>query len=362
MSDNSVLTRAELVRKRRQEQDFLLSEKPPSPPQKPTRHQRAKIKQNQTAGSKNRSLPPLTARGVVNDFEFERRKNYNQHRFNAVLSLPRPTLLAQDKPLLRLRFGWRFLSFLLLVLFGTALYLLWSLPQFHVNAARVTGNQHIPADEINAVLGLNGSPVIFLAPDQIEAVLYGAFPELISVEATVRLPNTLTVNITERQPIIKWRQDGNYTWIDETGVAIRPRGDLPGLITVEALSAPPNLVAPENPPQGQTTAPTPYISLETVKAIQILSTYIPEGTVILYDSLAGLSWNDGRGWQAVFGNSVEDMALKVRVYQTLVDWLIQRNIQPSLINVAYPNAPFYRLDHAGSEVQTLEETMSSEAE
>ena len=35
----------------------------------------------------------------------------------------------------------------------------------------------------------------------------------------------------------------------------------------------------------------------------------------------------------------------------MVDWLLQRGIRPILINVAYPNAPFYRVEQAEIEVE-----------
>jgi hypothetical protein len=39
---------------------------------------------------------------------------------------------------------------------------------------------------------------------------------------------------------------------------------------------------------------------------------------------------------------VQDMPLKVRVYQSLVDSLSKRGITPLFISVMYPDAPFYR--------------------
>jgi hypothetical protein len=237
-----------------------------------------------------------------------------------------------------------------------------------VTAAHITGNQRIPTDEINGVLGLSGYPVFMLTPNQLEARVLHNYPELAAVKASISLPNVVTVNVTERQPIIMWQQDGDYTWIDETGTAFRPRGEAPGLIVVQALSAPPAPPKPapldsqagESTPTeqaltsasaDQTSGTAPFISEETIKALIALAPYVPPGTPILYDSATGLSWTDGRGWHAVFGLSGDDTETKVRVYQAMVDWLTQRGIRPILINVAYPSAPFYRLEQAGTEVQ-----------
>jgi hypothetical protein len=64
---------------------------------------------------------------------------------------------------------------------------------------------------------------------------------------------------------------------------------------------------------------------------------------ILYDAKSGFGWNDPRGWRAYFGMTARDVELKMRVYESLVTSLIQRGIQPALINVTYPAAPYYRL-------------------
>jgi hypothetical protein len=52
---------------------------------------------------------------------------------------------------------------------------------------------------------------------------------------------------------------------------------------------------------------------------------------------------DGRGWTVWFGSSALQMDMRLRVYTVLVDSLAQRGISPTFINVAYPNAPYYRL-------------------
>jgi hypothetical protein len=308
------------------------------------------VKKTSRASSRSRSraLPPITARGVVNEFAIERRKKAGKRRYTAAFSLPRPLLqMLPSMPRERIRPGWRLLSFVLVLLFATGLYLFLSLPLFSVSAARITGNQRITADELNAALELNGRPIFLLTPEKIKENALQAYPELASIDVTVDLPNIVRVKVTERQPIIQWQQDSGYAWIDETGTAFRPRGEAPGLIVVQALNPPPAL----NEPFANPLVPAQFISVETVKALTALAPYVPPGTPILYDPATGLSWTDGRGWQAVFGLSDEDVEGKVRVYQSLVDWLTQRGIRPNLINVAYPGAPFYRAER----VETQEE-------
>jgi len=71
---------------------------------------------------------------------------------------------------------------------------------------------------------------------------------------------------------------------------------------------------------------------------------VPSGTPIIYDPKAGLGWTDPRGWTVQMGDITEDMALKLRLYETIVAWFEANHIVPILVNLEYPDAPYYRLE------------------
>jgi hypothetical protein len=60
-----------------------------------------------------------------------------------------------------------------------------------------------------------------------------------------------------------------------------------------------------------------------------------------YDAVHGLSYQDGRNWRGYFGVGAE-MAQKLAVYETLVDNLLSRGIQPMVISVEDLKTPYYR--------------------
>ncbi len=153
------------------------------------------------------------------------------------------------------------------------------------------------------------------------------------------LPNTVSVHVVERKPVVRWEQGDGYTWISEEGIAFRPHGDMPGLIAVVALSAPPI----EGIVSSDPLTPAPFLSPEMVKTLKGLAGHVPPGMQIFYDASFGFGWNDPRGWKVYFGTSASDVELKMRVYESMVASLTQRGIQPALINVTYPTAPYYRL-------------------
>ena len=322
MSDKRQLSRAEEVRMRRRQQ--------------------AQKRLTHSSVLATRPLPPVTSRGGATAATYMQPQKSSRpstkRRYQAAFSMPGVQVRMPSISVPRFEVGWRLFSVFLSLLLGTALYLAWTQPMFQATPALVSGNQRLSADEINAVLNSTGQPIFMLMPDDMETRLRLNYPELASAKVTLGLPNIVNVSVVERQPIILWQQNGGYTWIDGSGIAFRPRGNADNLIVVNALAAPVP-AAPSTDP----LSPVPYITTDTVKAIQMLAPNVPDGSVLTYDSQDGLGWTDSRGWKVAFGTDPENMALKLRVYQSLVASVLQRGIYPTFISVQYANAPYYRL-------------------
>jgi len=320
MSEKKELTRAEMVRIRRERETVQ--------------------RMHRAAQEAARPAPPIVARAkkdVVKPKNKPARPGRARRRFQIALHLPRADFRAIRIP--RLRLGWRSFSFILAAILGLVVYLAFQSPKFRVVEAKITGNQLLAPSEINAVMKVAGRPIFVLIPSDLETRLRLNYPELVSVKVEVALPNLVSVNTVERLPIIRWEQAGGYTWISEDGIAFRPRGEVLGLIPVVALSGP----ALEGNVSIDPLTPAPYISSEMVRALKGLVSRVPPGEPILYDAGLGFGWNDPRGWRVYFGTSASDVELKMRVYEAMVSSLTQRGIRPALINVTYPTAPYYRM-------------------
>ncbi len=316
MSEKKDLSRAEQVRLRRESNTTR-------------RVQRAR--KNAT-----RPAPPVTSRKRGTGAAPKRKPVQNARRRYQValsaasdarsLSIPRPHL------------GIRLVSFLLVLLLGSAIYGAYNLPFFRVIQAQVTGNHIIPAEELSAAMNVSGQPIFLLKASDLETRLRLNYPELVSAKVKISLPNVVAVDVVERKPVVRWEQGGGYTWIAEDGVAFRPRGEMPELISVTAVSAPTLDLKASDP-----LNPVPFISTEMVQALKGLAGHVPPGVSILYDPKLGFGWNDPRGWSVYFGTKSNDVELKMRVYESMVNSLTQRGIRPVMINVTYPTAPYYRI-------------------
>jgi len=317
MNEKKELSRSELVRLRR-EQDHA--------------------KRMQRAVKEATRPVPVTTRTRAESVQPKRKTARNtRRRFQIALPAARDNVRSISIP--RPRFGMRFLSFVIVVLLATGLYLAFNLPALQVTEAQLTGNQLLSPAEVNSVMGVAGQPIFLVMPSEMETRLRLNYPELVSVKVDVTLPNLVTVNVTERQPLIRWEQGGGYTWVAEDGVAFKPRGEMSGLIPVLALSAPPVEGTVSTDPLN----PAPFISTEMVQALKGLASHAPAGVPIIYEADMGFGWNDPRGWRVYFGMKASDVELKVRVYESMVNQLTQRGIRPALINVMYPTAPYYRM-------------------
>jgi cell division protein FtsQ len=270
-----------------------------------------------------------------------------RHRYDIAMTSPygragsyeRPKAPAISMP--KISIGPRLLSFLLTVLCAAGLYTMFSMDPFIVRNASILGNNRVGVEQIANVLGVANQPAALLNPAEIEYNILAAFPDIASASVEVDLPARVVVTVSERQPVVVWQQDGQTTWVDAQGYAFAPRGDVQGLVTVTSTGAPP---IPANLNLSQTIGARAFLTSDLSAAIVTLSPLVPEGATLVFDPAYGLGWSDPRGWRVYFGHSDGDAAIKYQVYQSMVDYLTKHNIQPTLISVEYPDAPFYRIE------------------
>ena len=308
MKKKETLTRAEAVRQRRATQ-------------KKPRKQRSPI-----------AAPSAPARS----------KNLRTRRYeSATLNPAREGLRPITMP--AFQWNWRIASALLAILLSISIYFAFASAYFKVAAPTISGSQRLSVGEIASTLQLNGKSIFLLTPRAIERDLQLTFPSLSSVSVHVKLPNQVYVNVTEREPLIAWhQQEGGMAWIDAEGIAFPVHGQVDGLVTITALGSPPAPLM--DTATRNELAPPPFIAPEIVSALQALAPHAPQGTPIIYDPQYGLGWNDPRGWTVRFGDITDEIALKLRIYETMVAWFAENNTHPILVSVVQPHAPFYRTE------------------
>jgi hypothetical protein len=234
--------------------------------------------------------------------------------------------------------GSRWASGAMTLVLGFLLYTLWTASTFTVNAAVVSGNERLTAEDVYGQMSVSGEPIFKAVPAKIEQDLRTAFPDLASVKVHIRLPNRIIVDVVERNPLLAWYQDEAVTWVDAEGVAFMPRGEVQGLIAVAASAPPPVLT----PAESDTVFAHVFLAPEMVQALVNLSPNVPAGVTMAYDPKYGAGWQDPRGWSVYFGQNIQEIPMKLSIYQSIVTTFIRQGIQPTIISVAYLDAPFYK--------------------
>ena len=325
--------------------------------------------------------PPVMVRGATSYFPSEKtrkRRGKTRRRYDVALGVPGAEMRLPSMPIVRV--GWRLVSFALVALLGFALYTLWTSPRFRVESAEIFGLERLTSSQINQALDINNRPIFTLSPGQIESQLESQFPELSSVAVQISLPASLMITVTERTPVLTWKQEGEIKLVDAEGYAFPLRSDgttgvaeaLNGPI-VEASSAPPPLTPSASAPgeslnlaklkliTGQTATSSPakdessaanealaaskgqdFLDPQMVSAILELAKALPPGKPILYSDRHGLGWKDDGGWDVYVGD-MKNMQMKLSVYQAMVKYLQSQEIEPAMISVEYIHAPYYRL-------------------
>jgi cell division protein FtsQ len=355
--DRTTITRAEAIRRRKEEEEKrrekaapkTISRLKPAPKPKPVAKPKpaapksaaklisahkpaARSKAERTAPRAN--LSPVSASRLRHRYDiamnssYGRAEGYNRSKAPTI-SIPKISI------------GPRLLSFLFVALCAAGLYYMFSMDPFIVREASVVGNNRVGVDQIANILGVANQPAALLNPAQIEYNILATFPEIATASVEVNLPANVVVTVSERQPVVSWLQDGQTTWVDAQGYAFPPRGDVSGLVTVTSVGAPP---IPANLDLNQTIGARPFLTSDLSAAVVTLSPLVPEGATLVFDPGYGLGWSDPRGWRVFFGHSNGDAALKFQVYQSMLDYLTKHEIQPVLISVEYPNAPYYRVE------------------
>ena len=264
----------------------------------------------------------------------------------------------------RIRVGWRAASFLLLGFLSFVLYQFWYSPAFTVEKTHISGLRWIESSAVDRALDATGQQIFALNSEGMRQVLEGEFPEFSDVQVSVVMPNTVFITVTERVPVVVWKQAGKIQAVDAEGYAYTARDEtvLSSLPSVEASGDPPYagpvdftiLLNEEDNPQvieekpkdeeepDAEVEPTRFLFPEMVSAILTMAEKAPQDATLIYDPAHGLGWKDRRGWDVFFG-SLQDMDMKLLVYRAILDSLKGDEMRPALISVEYVHAPYYRL-------------------
>jgi POTRA domain, FtsQ-type len=215
-------------------------------------------------------------------------------------------------------------------------------PRFAVASVRVAGNALVSQAEVESALGLRGVNLFWV--DRREAA--GRLLLLAPVRAatvTPELPDTVRVQLVERQPVALWLS-GNETYlVDREGVILAPiHADAP---PPRACGGPPCLTV--SVPDGPPLAAGDRVDAAALAAAGRLATLLPSAgiqpTAFRWSpAVAGLEVPTADGWSARFDGRHDDLERQVATLQLVRGQLAQTGVAPQLIDVRFRDRPYYR--------------------
>jgi hypothetical protein len=255
--------------------------------------------------------------------------------------------------------GWRLLSFFLVCVLSFAIYTAVTAPALIVNEPEVFGIQRLTVNDIDVIAEIAGLPVFMVDPVESTTNLKAAFPELSEVNIKIVLPAAVVIDVVERQPVVAWHFDQQTLWIDAEGAIFPARGEpLEPLISISADVPPPLLPASqpvksdddkvtENteeklPDDSKGSMVDRRVDMSMLEGIVSLTEILPPDTTLAYDQQHGMGWSDPQGWNVFIGRRLDDLHIKMAVYERLVEKINQEDALPSIVSVAQVHAPYYR--------------------
>jgi len=150
-------------------------------------------------------------------------------------------------------------------------------------------------------------------------------------EATVSVewPVAVDVQVVEQEPVIVWEQGDERSWVDARGDVFPIRLDIPLLLPI--------VVDDSDSAAGLEV----HIAPEVVTGVLQLKDLRPSIERIHFDSVYGVSYQDGQNRRGYFGTG-SNMHLKLMVYDLLIEHLLERGVHPTVVNVADLEIPYYQ--------------------
>lgn len=231
---------------------------------------------------------------------------------------------------------------LLAAVFG--LHTLFTAPYFEVQQITIAGTrsgQLIAAIERLHLTGVN----IFLADTSADAASIKSLPPIADASVTRTLPNTLLVQVVERQPVLIWQVGATLYSVDAGGAIIgqvQQADGLPVIRDEHSLDQ-----------HGHPFAPGGKIDPKIIQMARQLLEQVPTASGItsftLRDTLLyGIVLFSAEGWQARFGGP-DNLQTKINELAAIVQLVRQQGQQLALIDLRFGYYPYYRLKSAGAE-------------
>ncbi len=216
---------------------------------------------------------------------------------------------------------------------GWLLYYSITSPYFAVREVTVSGNRLLDADQAREATGSMGRNVLLLDTRGIEQSVR-KISVVKEVRATVALPGAVSVDVTERAPLVVWQARGGSFLVDREGVVFSRQAPPDPVPMVRDLDGPAMEV-------GNRVDPTVLASIDTLQGV------LPQEAGLRplwfdYSRGTGIAVPVEGGPRVIFGDA-GDLDSKLANLAALRKHLEATKIQAEAIDLRFKDRPLYVL-------------------
>jgi cell division septal protein FtsQ len=222
---------------------------------------------------------------------------------------------------------WRRLVLLPLVVTLTfALLQFFMRDQFYVYSAEIRGNQRVPADQIYAASHVDKQHIFWIRPNQAAGQVKD-LPGIADAHVSMALPNKVTIEVQEREPLVAVQTISTTTWFAADGTALPQVGSAPPLRLIDTEGAASN-------GQGR-------LRLQVLADIQALHARLPDLTSVDFGAQEGLTFRSPGGFTVYLGNE-GNIATRLDLLQAVQGQIASRKTPPKVVDLRVDGNAYLR--------------------
>jgi hypothetical protein len=229
--------------------------------------------------------------------------------------------------------GTRALSLGIMTFAILSLYQFMQAGRYRVSLPEVNGAQMLSTAQVRSLARVEGQSIFLLDPMEIESRLEEA-AEVKESKVSLHWPNSVVIELEERNPVAAWNDGGRIWWLSNDGIAYIQHGERNDLIRISSEVGTLNLTSDEL---------APAIEPEVLEGVSELQTHLPLVDSWNYDRDQGLGFVDAQGRQVYFGNG-SMASQKAATYRAIAEKLDSEQIPATVISVTDHNAPYYSVE------------------
>lgn len=251
---------------------------------------------------------------------------------------PRPVkghILLDEKAERRLRrIRWRRIGVALGLMFGIAgMVGLYFSPLLRVQSVEVVGATTVNPDFVAQIADLEGESMLRVSPAQIESEIE-RLPMVLNATVKRKWPNSVRIEISERQPWGLWQSGGEQYVIDAEGFVLSGVAAPEGAPLIVDAGPPRNLVAGDR------------IDSDAVLFTHTLYRRVPEQlsltiSALQYSQETGLTLFTDAGYSVVLGDS-QNSEYKLAVWKAIEDKIGREAMSGHVLDLRFGDRPALR--------------------